>query len=460
MTPKRRRRARDPLGWVEVPADAPWGPQTQRAIENFPISGIPMDLDVIRALVEIKRASAIVNERAGLLDADLAAAIVASAAEILAGDWAHAFPVDVFQTGSGTSTNMNVNEVIARRTTALLEGTRIVHPNDHVNASQSSNDTFPSAIRIAAARAALNDLVPALDALAATFGRLGSEWPDAVRPGRTHLMDALPTTFGRTFAAYQTQLAHAVRGVERAVDDVVELPLGGTAVGTGYGAPPNFGHDVCIELGRELGFLVTAAAEPVSAQGAHDALVSLSAATRLCAIVLYKIASDVKLMASGPDTGFGEIVLPALQAGSSMMPGKVNPVLCESVAQVAVHVMGLDAAIAFAGSQGALELNTFGPMIGHDLLTMLKLTARSAALFDERCISGLRPVKDHCDELARRSLARATAAIPLLGHDRTADAVATARTSGRPIEEVVAEISGLDVNDVADLLDPYRIANS
>ena len=351
----------DSMGEVRVPATARWGAQTQRAVENFPISGVPLEASLIAALARIKGAAARANARLGVIESDLADAISAAAAEVADGRWDDQFPIDVFQTGSGTSSNMNANEVLANLASERLG--RPVHPNDHVNASQSSNDVFPSAIHVAAAHQTQTVLLPALEYLSLALRAKAHSFAEVVKSGRTHLMDATPVTLGQEFGGYAAQVSQSAGRVKSTLASVGELPLGGTAVGTGINCPPGFAADVIDQLARDLELPLVEAGDHFAVHGARDALVALSGSLRALAVTLVKIGNDIRLMASGPRTGLAEIRLPDLQPGSSIMPGKVNPVMVEALTQVAAQVMGNDAAVAFAGSQGNFELNVYMPVM-------------------------------------------------------------------------------------------------
>ncbi len=369
----------DTMGEVRVPAAAQWGAQTQRAVENFPISGVRLERSLIAALAEIKGAAAQANAELGVIDPEVAEAVAAAAAEVAAGDHDDQFPLDVYQTGSGTSSNMNANEVIARLASARLG--RPVHPNDDVNASQSSNDVFPSAIHVAAAHQVTTALLPALEYLALALAAKAREFAAVVKSGRTHLMDATPVTLGQEFGGYAAQVTNAIEVVRLMLPAVGELPLGGTAVGTGLNAPPGFARAVIRRLAHDLDLPLTEAADHFAAQGARDALVALSGGLRTLAVALVKIGNDVRWMGSGPRTGLAEIRLPDLQPGSSIMPGKVNPVMVEAMTQVAAQVLGNDAAVAFAGSQGNFELNVYLPVLARNVLESIRLLANVTRLF-------------------------------------------------------------------------------
>jgi fumarate hydratase class II len=435
-----------------------WGHQTDLAIRNFPISGEPVDRRLIAAVALIKRHAALVNGRARSVDAvdvATAAAIAAAAEEVEDGMWSDQFPVDVFQTGSGTSTNMNVNEVLASLASDRLGES--VHPNDQVNASQSSNDVMPSAIRIATLDCATNDLLPSLSHLAAILEKRSRSFSGAVKAGRTHLMDAVPVTLGQEFAAYASQVRAAAAAIEVSLPALGELPLGGTAVGTGLNAPRDFGAKVISAIADESGLRVTAASNRFAAQGSQDALVGLSGQLRLTAVALNKIANDVRLMASGPAAGLGEIRLPELQPGSSIMPGKVNPVIPEVVTQVAAQVIGNDAAVGFAGAQGTFELNTYLPVMARNLLESLRLLSTSSRVFADSCIAGIEADEAAMLAHAKASPALATALNLHIGYDRAAAVVKEARATGRSLEEVVVDKGWMSATEAAAALDPRKM---
>ncbi len=454
------RHERDSMGEVEVPADALWGASTQRALANFPISGRPLPAAFIRAMGFVKEASAATNMELGILDAELGVAIRQAAREVAMGQHVEQFPVDVFQTGSGTSSNMNANEVIANRAAQILGDGRRPHPNDHVNASQSSNDVVPTALHVAARRQLHRDLLPALRGLAAGLHERREALGDALKLGRTHLMDAVPMTLGQEIGGWARQVELGIERLEAADDGLAELALGGTAIGTGLNAPPGFARRTVERLSRrtELGF--RPARDRFEAQGARDAAVHASAALRTVAISLGKIAGDVRLLASGPRTGLGELRLPAVQPGSSIMPGKVNPVICESLVQVAAQVVGNDAAIAAAGLGGQLQLNANIPVIARNLLESISLLAAGAFVFGERCIAGLEVDREVAAAHAERSLALATALVPEIGYDAAAEVAREAWQTGRTVREVCLERDILPAEQLDDLLDPARQAGS
>jgi fumarate hydratase class II len=447
---------RDSMGEVAVPAWARWGAQTQRAIENFPVSGQPVDPALIHALARLKAAAARVNADLGVVDPAVATAVAEAAEEVAAGQWDDQFPIDTFQTGSGTSTNMNVNEVVAHLAAERLG--RAVHPNDHVNASQSSNDAIPTAIHLAAAQAVVADLVPALEALARSLRAKAGELAGVVKAGRTHLMDATPVTLGQEFGGYATAVETGVERLRGCLPRLGELALGGTAVGTGVNAPPGFAARVIAALAQTTGLPLREARDHFEAQGGRDAAVEASGALRTVAVSLVKVANDLRWMSSGPAAGLAEIHLPDLQPGSSIMPGKVNPVVPEAVIQVAAQVIGNDAAVAFAGATGAFELNVAMPVIARNLLESVRLLAAAARLLASRCVDGIVADAARCRRFAESSPAVATALAPALGYDTVADLVKVALAEGRTVRELVVERGLLPAADVDRLLDVERMA--
>jgi len=437
MTEPAFRVERDTMGEVRVPAAALYRAQTQRAVENFPISGRGLEPAHIAALARIKAAAAHVNAELGVIAPEVAAAIEAAAAEVERGEHAGQFPVDVFQTGSGTSSNMNLNEVLATLAAARLGAP--VHPNDTVNASQSSNDVFPSSIHLAATEAVAGDLVPALEHLASTLDGRAQEWRELVKSGRTHLMDATPVTLGQEFAGYAAQVRYGVERLRDSLPRLGELPLGGTAVGTGINTPPGFAAAVIARLVEVTGLPLTEARDHFEAQGARDALVETSGQLRVVAVSLYKIANDVRWMGSGPRAGLAELHLPDLQPGSSIMPGKVNPVVCEAVRQDGAQVIGNDAAVAFAGSQGDFELNVMLPVMARNLLESIRLLAAVARLFADRCVAGIEPDAGRMREYAEGSPSIVTPLNRYLGYDEAAAVAKQALAQRRTIRDVVVE---------------------
>jgi fumarate hydratase class II len=428
---------RDTMGEVRVPADALWRAQTQRAVENFPISGRGLEPAHVAALARIKGAAAQVNATLGVLDEDLAKAIATAAAHVADGGYHDQFPIDVFQTGSGTSSNMNANEVIATLAARALG--RPVHPNDHVNASQSSNDVFPSSIHLAATQAVVEQLVPALEHLRQTLAAKAEEWAEVVKSGRTHLMDATPVTLGQEFSGYAQQVAAGIERITSALPRLGELPLGGTAVGTGVNTPPGFAAAVIERLRETTGLPLAEARNHFEAQGARDALVEASGQLRVIAVSLYKIVNDIRWMGSGPRAGLRELRLPDLQPGSSIMPGKVNPVVPEAVRQVCAQVIGNDAAVAFAGTQGDFELNVMLPVMGRNLLESIRLLAGSSRLLADRCVAGLEANVEVARGYAEGSPSIVTPLNRFLGYEEGAAIAKAALASGRSIREVVIE---------------------
>jgi fumarate hydratase class II len=425
-----------------------WGGETEKAVANFPVSGEPIPIHVARWLGRIKAAAARANADLGLLDRDLAERIAAAADRVAAGEFDDQFPIDVFQTGSGTSSNMNANEVIA-----TLAG-EDVHPNDHVNMGQSSNDVFPSAVHLAALGEIAHDLLPALERLAASLERKAFEFDDVVKSGRTHLMDAVPVTLGQEFTGYAAQVRQGIARVEDAMPRLGQIPLGGTATGTGLNTHPEFAARVREYLSRETGLTVSAPVDHFEAQAARDGLVEASGALKVVAVSLTKIANDLRLMGSGPRAGLGEIFLPELQKGSSIMPGKVNPVMPEVVTQVAAQVIGNDAAITVGGLQGHFELNVFIPLMARNLLDSIELLASASRLLAERCVDGIEANREQCERYAELTLSAATALNPYIGYDRATEIVKEAAASGRSLREVARE-AGVDEAVLDEALD-YR----
>ncbi len=428
---------RDSMGEVRVPADAKWQAQTQRAVENFPISGTRLERSQIEALARIKAATASVKRELGLVDPDLAEAIIRAAEEVARGEHDDQFPIDVFQTGSGTSSNMNMNEVLA-----TLAGERLgraVHPNDDVNHPMSSNDMFPASIHIAATAAVVGDLVPALEHLAASLERKATEFVDVVKSGRTHLMDATPVTLGQEFGGYAMQMRIGVERLHATLPRVAELPLGGTAVGTGINSPPGFGGQVIAEIAARTGLPLTEARDHFEAQGARDGLVELSGQLRTIAVSLTKVANDLRWMGSGPRAGLGEINLPDLQPGSSIMPGKVNPVLPEATLMVCAQVIGNDAAVAWGGAAGNFELNVMLPMLGRNLLESIRLLSRVTRLLADRCVDGITANIERLRDYAESSPAIVTPLNRYLGYEEAALIAKQSLAERRTIRDVVIE---------------------
>ena len=443
----------DSLGEVQVPADALWGAQTQRAINNFAIAR-PLPNRFIRAVALIKQCAADVNHELGLLPADRADGIARAAARIVAGEFADQFPVDVFQTGSGTSTNMNVNEVIA--TLCARDGIR-VSANDDVNLGQSSNDTIPSALHLASVLAVSEQLWPALDAVQHTLAARATELEHQVKPGRTHLMDAMPITFGQQLHGWITQLVYVREQIGQARDGLLSLPQGGTAVGTGVNCHPQFAEQFCRRLSVMSGHHFQPLASFFAGQGAIDRPLALSAALRALAVALMKISNDLRWMNSGPQHGLAEIALPAVQPGSSIMPGKVNPVICESVCMVAAQVMGLDQANAVAAQSGNFELNVMLPLVADNLLNMVSLLSHAMTMLADKALRGFTVNRDRLAAQISRNPVLVTALNPLIGYARAADIAKQAYREGRPVIEVAMEHTGMTQAELEALLDPVRL---
>ena len=463
MTPHEYRTERDTMGEVAVPADALYGAQTQRAVDNFPISGRGLERSQIRALGLVKAACAWANAELGVLDSTLAKAIASAADEVAAGEHDAHFPVDVFQTGSGTSSNMNANEVIA--TLASRACGIDVHPNDHVNASQSSNDVFPTTIHLAATEAVVHDVMPALAHLASALARKSQDWSDVVIAGRTHLMDAVPITLGQEAGGWASQARHGLERLASCLPRLAELPIGGTAVGTGLNTPAGFGAAVVDQLRRSTGLdMLTEARDHIEAQGARDGLVECSGALRTVAVSLFKIANDIRWLSSGPRTGLAELTLPDLQPGSSIMPGKVNPVICEATMMVAAQVIGNDTCVTFAGSQGNLELNVMMPVMARNLLESARLLAAAARLLADKVVDGAEANVERCREYAESSPAIVTPLNRYLGYEEAASIAKQALLQRRTIRDVVlerghVEAGKLTVEQLDEALDVLSMAH-
>jgi fumarate hydratase class II len=451
----------DTMGEVRVPAAALWRSQTQRPVENFPISGRRLEPSQIRALGLLKAAAARVNAKLGVLDADVADAIADAADAVAAGRYDDQFPLDVFQTGSGTSSNMNANEVIATLASRTLG--RDVHPNDHVNASQSSNDTFPTAIHVAATEAVVTDVIPALEHLAQTIERRADDWADVVKAGRTHLMDAVPITLGQEASGWAAQIRYGIERLRSGLGRLAELPIGGTAVGTGLNAPEGFGQAVADELARVTGLPLTEARNHFEAQAAQDGVVETSGHLRTVAISLNKIANDLRWLGSGPRTGLAELILPDLQPGSSIMPGKVNPVICEATLQVVAQVIGNDAAVAYAGAQGNFQLNVNLPVIARNVLESAKLIAAVSRLLADKVFAGVQVNVERAREYAEGSPAIVTPLNRYLGYEEAAATAKQALRERKTIREVVlargyVEAGKLTVEQLDAALDVQKMA--
>jgi fumarate hydratase class II len=451
----------DSLGPVKVPAGALYGAQTQRAVENFPVSGLRLPRRLIRALALIKAAAAEINKASGAVDAARADAILQAAREVADGQHDAHFPLDIFQTGSGTSSNMNANEVIANRAIALLGGQigskKPVHPNDHVNRGQSSNDVMPTAVHVAAAEAVDRDLLPALRHLHDALAAKARELDPVVKVGRTHLMDAVPVRLGQEFSGYAAQLAATVGRVERAQPALCELALGGTAVGTGLGADPAFAPQVIARLAAQTGLPLRQAPNLFEALAARDGLVEASGALRAAAVSLTKVANDLRWLSSGPRCGIGEIHLPDLQPGSSIMPGKVNPVMCEMLLMVCAQVIGADATIAWGGAAGNFELNVMIPVIAYNFLHAVDILAHACRLFADRCVAGITANVERCEALVEQSLALVTALNDRIGYDAAAAIARESVATGKTVRQLCLEKGVLPADELERLLDARRM---
>ena len=439
---------RDTMGEVRVPASALYRAQTQRAVENFPISGAGLEPAQIVALARIKRAAALVNGEMGIIDRPVADAIVSAADQIIEGQHHDQFPVDVYQTGSGTSSNMNMNEVLATLA-GRVDGIE-VHPNDHVNASQSSNDVFPTSVHVAVTGALLHDLVPALDHLAVSLEAKAAAWSDVVKAGRTHLMDATPVTLGQEFGGYARQIRLAIERVQSALPRVAEVPLGGTATGTGINTPLGFPQRVIAALADDSGLPVTEALDHFEAQGARDALVEASGAMRVLAVSLTKINNDIRWMGSGPNTGLGELHIPDLQPGSSIMPGKVNPVIPEAVLMVSARVIGNDATIAWAGASGAFELNVAIPVMGTALLESIRLLSNATRALADKTVDGLEANVEHARALAESSPSIVTPLNRVIGYEAAAKVAKHAVAQKLTVREAVIDLGFVERGEVTE----------
>lgn len=447
---------KDSMGEMEVPDDAYYGAQTARAIENFPISRLRFHRPIIKALGLLKKAAAETNVELGKLDAGIGKSIAEAAQEVVDGKWDDQFIVDIFQTGSGTSTNMNTNEIIANRAIEIHGGTRgdkSIHPNDHVNLGQSSNDIIPSAIHLAAMDTMVHDLIPALNHLYDTLLSKSRDFAPILKIGRTHLQDATPIRLGQEFSGYARQVQLGIDRLWAVEERLGELALGGTAVGTGINTHPEFAKKAIQRISDETGLNITEAQNHFEAQGARDACVETSGSLRTIAASLIKIANDVRFLGSGPRCGLGEIKLEATQPGSSIMPGKVNPVMCEMLIMVGAQVIGNDATVGFSGTFGNFELNVMLPVIGHNLLESMEILSTGSRVFADRAIKGLEADKDRCESLIEQSLAMCTSLAPVIGYDQAAAIAKTAYASGKTIREVALAESGLSADQLNDLLD-------
>ena len=449
------------MGEMSVPESALYGASTQRAVLNFPVSGYRFSRPFIRALGLLKWAAAQTNHDLGLLDAHRSALIVQAAEEVIEGKLDEHFPLDIFQTGSGTSTNMNVNEVIAHRSRQLAgakeDASQRVHPNDHVNMGQSSNDFIPSAIHLSAAEELKNKLLPALHALQTALDAKAKEFWDIIKIGRTHLMDATPVRLGQGFGGYAQQIAYAEERAQKAIDVLKELALGGTAVGTGLNRPMEFPAKVMRHLQQRTGIEFREATNHFEAQGGKDAAVEASGQLKTIAVSLFKIANDIRWLSSGPRCGIGEIQLPATQPGSSIMPGKVNPVMCEAVMMVCSQVIGNDACITWAGANGNLELNVMMPVLAHNLLESIRLLANVCEIFTEKCVRGIIANEARCAELVELSMAMVTSLAPIIGYDRAAEIAKESAKTGKTVRELCREKNILPEAELNAALDPIAM---
>ena len=452
---------KDSMGSMQVPADALYGATTQRAVLNFPISGYRFGRPFIRALGLVKWAAAQANRDLGKLDEERTRLIVQAAEEVIEGALDSHFPIDIFQTGSGTSTNMNANEVIANRVSQLAGkpiGTKEpVHPNDHVNMGQSSNDVIPTAIHIAVGESVRNDLMPALEHLQHGLEAKTQEFWDIIKIGRTHLMDATPIRLGQEFSGYAKQVEHGKLRAGNAIAAVEELALGGTAVGTGLNCHPEFTGRVMGYLWNRTGVAFREARNHFEAQGAKDSLVEASGEIRTLAVSLFKIANDIRWLSSGPRCGIGEIQLPATQPGSSIMPGKVNPVMCEAVMQVCAQVIGNDTAVCWGGANGNLELNVMMPMIAHNILENIRLLTSVSRVFQDKCVSGITANRAHCEELVERSMALVTSLAPIIGYDRASEIAKESATTGKTVREISKSKNLMTDSELDKALDPIAM---
>ncbi|MCB0264854.1 MAG: class II fumarate hydratase [Calditrichaeota bacterium] len=461
MAKKGYRIEKDSMGEMQVPVDAYWGAQTQRAVENFPISGYRFPRAFIRALGMIKHSAAQTNLDLKRLDKKIAKAIMQAAEEVMEGKLDAQFVLDIFQTGSGTSTNMNTNEVIANRANEILGGKigdrSPIHPNDHVNKGQSSNDVIPTAMHIAALESIVTTLIPALSALQKTFDKKAKEFDKIVKIGRTHLQDATPIRLGQEFGGYASMLKHGVKRLEHTGKNLSELAIGGTAVGTGINTHPDFAKGVCKRVSETTGIKFTEADNHFEAQGAKDAYVEASGALKTVAVSLMKIANDIRWLGSGPRCGIGEILLPEVQPGSSIMPGKVNPVIAEAMCMVCAQVIGNDAAIAVGGMFGNFELNVMMPLMAHNMLESITLLSNAINVFNEKCVSGIRADVDRNTEMIEKSLAMCTSLVPHIGYDQSAAIAKEAYKKGKTVREVAKEKQLIDEKTLNEALDPWSM---
>jgi len=452
---------KDSMGEMQVPNTAYWGAQTQRAVENFPISGIRFPRRFIKAMGMLKKSAALTNAELGRLDQKLADGIVLAADEVIAGKLDEHFVVDIYQTGSGTSSNMNTNEVIANRANEIMGGSigdkSPIHPNDHVNMGQSSNDTIPTSMHVSAMEAIDQDLIPALKGLYEALDAKAKEFDSIIKIGRTHLQDATPIRLGQEFSGYASMIAHGIKRLENVTDHLGELAIGGTAVGTGINTHPQFGAKVSARLSEMTGLKFREAENHFEAQGSKDAYVEASGALKTIAVSLMKIGNDIRWLGSGPRCGIGELLLPEVQPGSSIMPGKVNPVIAESLTMVCAQVIGNDAAITVGGLSGNFELNVMMPMMAHNMLQSIHLLSTSSTVFNEKCISGMRADVERNNEMVEQSLAMCTSLAPIIGYDNAAAIAKEAYKTGRTVREVASEKGLMSDEELAKVLDPMSM---
>ena len=454
MAKTKYRTESDSMGKMKVPSDAYYGAQTARAVENFPVSGRTLPREFVRAMGLVKLAAAETNAELGFLKKNVAKAVARAAREVLEGKLDGHFVVDVFQTGSGTSTNMNANEVIANRAAELLGGKTRVHPNDHVNMGQSSNDVIPTAMHVSALEAVEKELIPALEYLEKALSAKAKKFDRIVKIGRTHLMDATPVRLGQEFGGYASMVAHGVSRLRAVRNDLSELTVGGTAVGTGINTHRSFGKKVAARISAATGVKFREARNHFEAQASKDAVVQTSGALKTVAVSLMKIANDIRWLGSGPRCGFGEILLPAIQPGSSIMPGKVNPVIGESVTQVAAQVIGNDAAITIGGQSGNFELNVMMPMMADNLLESIRLLSKVSRVFVDKCVDGIEASEERCGELIEQSLAMCTSLAPIIGYDAAAAIAKEAYASGSTVREVARKKGVISDEELERVLDP------
>ena len=446
----------DSLGEMRVPEDSLYGAQTARAIDNFPVSGIRLPQPLLRALGLVKKHAATTNQVLGLLPAEITEAIGRAATEVVEGKLDDQFPVDIFQTGSGTSSNMNANEVIANLAARLLGhplGSKAIHPNDHVNLGQSSNDVFPSAIHIACAEQIHQKLLPVLEQLLQQLAEKSDEFKNVLKIGRTHLQDATPIKLGQVFSGYARQVELTHEQIANNTNGLFELALGGTAVGTGINTHPEFAAKTIAAIANETGLPFREANNHFEAQGAKDGLIAASSSLKCCAVSLFKIANDIRFLGSGPRCGIGELIIPAVQPGSSIMPGKINPVMAESLMQVCAQVIGNDATVSLCGLSGNFELNVMMPVMAYNILQSIELLSQGIKAFDEKCLEGLQADEKRCGDLLEQSLALVTALVPEIGYDRAADLAKKAHKTGKTLRELALE-DGVDADTLDKLLDP------